>query len=103
MPELEIALTDLRVFEQIWQWDSRVFLQLLAIGVDQIKFMQQNQSRQKMHSRLFPGMGTNFKYRQHMDNDSKMSAMDKIDEDRIGRDGRRMDDYIILDDKGDRG
>ena len=25
--------------------------------------------------------------------------MDKIDEDRIGGDGRRMDDYVVLDDK----
>ncbi len=44
-------------------------------------------------------MGTKFKCRQHMDNDSRMSAMDKIDEDRIGGDGRRMDDYVVLDDK----
>lgn len=44
-------------------------------------------------------MGTKFKCKRHMDNDSRMTAMDKIDEDRIGGDGRRMDDYVVLDDK----
>lgn len=44
-------------------------------------------------------MGTKFKCKRHMDNDSRMASMDKIDEDRIGGDGRRMDDYMVLDDK----
>lgn len=45
-------------------------------------------------------IGTKFKCRRHMDNDSRMSTMDKIDEDgMVGGDGRRMDDYVVLDEK----
>ena len=44
-------------------------------------------------------MGTKFKCRRHMDNDFRISTMNKIDEDRIGGDGRRADDYIVLDEK----
>ncbi|KAL7531453.1 hypothetical protein ACHAXR_004055, partial [Thalassiosira sp. AJA248-18] len=44
-------------------------------------------------------MGTKFKCRRHMDQDSRMSALDKIKVDEMGGDGRRMDDYVVLDEK----
>ena len=44
-------------------------------------------------------MGTKFKCKRHMDQDSRMNALDKIDVDEMGGDGRRMDDYVVLDEK----
>mmetsp|Transcript_40255 Transcript_40255/g.73672 ORF Transcript_40255/g.73672 Transcript_40255/m.73672 type:complete len:591 (-) Transcript_40255:31-1803(-) len=45
-------------------------------------------------------MGTQFKCKRHMDHNSRKSALDKIgDTDDIGGDGRRMDDYVVLDEK----
>ena len=44
-------------------------------------------------------METKFKWKQHMDQDSRMAAFDKVDVDEIGGDGRRMDDYVVLDEK----
>jgi peptidyl-prolyl cis-trans isomerase SDCCAG10 len=51
-------------------------------------------------------MGTTFKCKRHMDQDSRMTALDMIDADDMGGDGRRMDDYVVLDEKrrgGERG
>ena len=51
-------------------------------------------------------MGTTFKCKRHMDQDSRMTALDRIDADDMGGDGRRMDDYVVLDEKrrgGERG
>ncbi len=47
-------------------------------------------------------IGTKFNCRRHIDNDSRMTAMDQIDESRVGGDGRRMDDYVVLDEKRSR-
>ena len=45
-------------------------------------------------------LGTTFKCKRHMDQDSRMSALDKINaEDARGGDGRRMDDYVVHDEK----
>ena len=45
-------------------------------------------------------LGTTFKCKRHMDQDSRMSALDKIKaEDAMGGDGRRIDDYVVLDEK----
>ena len=44
-------------------------------------------------------METKFKWKQHMDQDSRMAAFDKVDVDEIDGDGRRMDDYVVLDEK----
>ena len=44
-------------------------------------------------------MGTTFKCKRHMDQDSRMTALDRIDADDMGGDGRRMDDYVVLDEK----
>jgi len=45
-------------------------------------------------------LGTTFKCKRHMDQDSRMSALDKIKaEDARGGDGRRIDDYVVLDEK----
>jgi cyclophilin family peptidyl-prolyl cis-trans isomerase len=47
-------------------------------------------------------LGTKFKCKRHVDHDSRMTAMDKAAE---GGDGRRMDDYLVVDEKkrGDKG
>ncbi|KAL7528821.1 hypothetical protein ACHAWF_002723 [Thalassiosira exigua] len=44
-------------------------------------------------------MGTKFKCKRHMDQDSRTTAVDKIDPNDVGGDGRRMDDYVVLDGK----
>ncbi|KAL7468951.1 hypothetical protein ACHAXS_009190 [Conticribra weissflogii] len=48
-------------------------------------------------------MGAKFKCKRHMDHDSRMNAMDKIgdagDENDFGGDGRRADDYMVIDEK----
>lgn len=45
-------------------------------------------------------LGTTFKCKRHMDQNSRMSALDQINaEDARGGDGRRMDDYVVLDEK----
>lgn len=44
-------------------------------------------------------METKFKCKRHVDQDSRTAAVDKIDVDDIGGDGRRMDDYVVLDEK----
>lgn len=45
-------------------------------------------------------LGTTFKCKRHMDQDSRMSALDKINaKDARGGDGRRMDDYVELNEK----
>ncbi len=48
-------------------------------------------------------MGTKFKCRRHMDQDSRMTALDGIAAGDVGGDGRRMEDYVVLDDKKRRG
>lgn len=42
-------------------------------------------------------LGTRFKCRRHMDHDSRRRALDGMGEE--GGDGRRMDDYLVLDEK----
>mmetsp|Transcript_9380 Transcript_9380/g.16313 ORF Transcript_9380/g.16313 Transcript_9380/m.16313 type:complete len:618 (-) Transcript_9380:26-1879(-) len=46
-------------------------------------------------------MGTQFKCKRHMDHDSRRTALDNIGDDAndLGGDGRRMDDYVVLDEK----
>jgi len=46
-------------------------------------------------------LGTKFKCKRHVDHDSRRSALDKIGDgmDDVGGDGRRMDDYVVLDEK----
>jgi len=44
-------------------------------------------------------MGTSFKCKRHIDHDARMTALDKIGDENIGGDGRRMDDYEVLDEK----
>mmetsp|Transcript_27499 Transcript_27499/g.57765 ORF Transcript_27499/g.57765 Transcript_27499/m.57765 type:complete len:625 (-) Transcript_27499:15-1889(-) len=49
-------------------------------------------------------MGAKFKCKRHMDHDSRSNALDNIgdagnDKD-LGGDGRRMDDYMVIDEKG---
>mmetsp|Transcript_11228 Transcript_11228/g.24696 ORF Transcript_11228/g.24696 Transcript_11228/m.24696 type:complete len:609 (-) Transcript_11228:113-1939(-) len=45
-------------------------------------------------------LGTKFQCKRHMDHDSRKTALDKIgDADDMGGDGRRMDDYVVLDEK----
>jgi peptidyl-prolyl cis-trans isomerase SDCCAG10 len=44
-------------------------------------------------------IGTKFKCKRHMDQDSRMMALNGIDADGTGGDGRRMEDYVVLDEK----
>lgn len=44
-------------------------------------------------------MGTKFKCKRHIDQDARLTALDKIDVEDVGGDGRRMDDYVVLDEK----
>ncbi|KAL3816292.1 hypothetical protein ACHAXA_008100 [Cyclostephanos tholiformis] len=44
-------------------------------------------------------MGTRFKCKRHMDQDSRMTALDGIVMGDVGGDGRRMEDYVVLDEK----
>lgn len=47
-------------------------------------------------------MGTKFKCKKHIDHASRQTAMDNIgegDENNVGGDGRRMDDYLVIDEK----
>ena len=44
-------------------------------------------------------MGVKFKCKKHIDQKGRSAALDKIDTDEMGGDGRRMDDYVVLDEK----
>jgi len=44
-------------------------------------------------------MNTKFKCKQHIDGDKRLGAMDKMDAESKGGDGRSMDEYVVLDEK----
>ena len=44
-------------------------------------------------------MNTKFKCKQHVDGDKRLSAMDKMEAESKGGDGRSMDEYVVLDEK----